>query len=87
MNGKPSSNSDWRPEMNGHVIDEVKSYCYLGVIISSNGSFSTAVNSLYSPPLESREPRNLVLSKFCSESESKYILHIIASTPGTLDHL
>ena len=33
--------------MNGHMIDEVKSYCYLGVIISSNGSFSTAVNSLY----------------------------------------
>jgi hypothetical protein len=39
------------------------------------------------PPLESREPRNLVLSKFCSKTGSKYILTIIASAHGTIDHL
>ena len=39
------------------------------------------------PPLESREPRNLVLIKSCFETVTKSHLHIIASAPGTLDHL
>ena len=39
------------------------------------------------PPLESREPRNIVLGKFCSEIDRKFDVHLIACVSGTLDHI
>ena len=39
------------------------------------------------PPLESREPRNIVLSKFCSEIDRKFDVRLIACVYGTLDHI
>ena len=36
-----------RPTLNGAEVELVASYCYLGVIISSNGKFTQAVESLY----------------------------------------
>ena len=39
------------------------------------------------PPLESREPRNIVLSKFCSEIDRKYDVCLITCVSGTLDHI
>ena len=36
-----------------------------------------------SPPLESREPRNIVLSKFCSEIDRKLDVHLIACVSGS----
>ena len=39
------------------------------------------------PPLESREPRNIVLSKFCSEIDRKFNIRPIACVYGTLDHI
>ena len=41
---------------------------------------------LMGPPLESREPRNIVLSKFCSEIDRKFDVRLIACISGTLDH-
>ena len=40
-----------------------------------------------SPPLESREPRNIVLSKFCSEIDRKFDVLLIACVSRTLDHI
>ena len=40
-----------------------------------------------SPPLESREPRNIVLRKFCSEIDRKFDVRLIACISGTLDHI
>ena len=39
------------------------------------------------PPLEGREPRNIVLSKFCSEIDRKFDVRLIACVYGTLDHI
>ena len=39
------------------------------------------------PPLESREPRNIVLSKFCSEIDRKFDVSLIACISVTLDHI
>ena len=39
------------------------------------------------PPLESREPRNIVLSKFCSEIDRKFDIGLIACISVTLDHI
>ena len=39
------------------------------------------------PPLESREPRNIVLSKFCSKIDRKIDVHLIACISGTLNHV
>ena len=49
------------------------------------GSLSPcAVN--YSP-LESRGPRNIVLSKFCSEIDRKFDVRLIACVSRTLDQI
>ena len=47
MNGKDSCGDSWRPTLDGQIIEKVTSYCYLGVIISSNGKCNKAVESLY----------------------------------------
>ena len=47
LNGKFTCNNSWRPTLNGQPIEKVASYCYLGVIISSNGKFNKAIDSLY----------------------------------------
>ena len=47
MNGKSTCTNSWRPTLNGQFIEKVTSYCYLGVVISSNGKFNKAVDSLY----------------------------------------
>ena len=47
MNGKLPPQPNWRPVIGGDPINIVSSYCYLGVIVSSNGKFTQAVNSLY----------------------------------------
>ena len=39
------------------------------------------------PPLESREPRNIVLSKFCSRIDRKFDVCLIACVSGSLDHI
>lgn len=51
INGKCPPDPDWRPRLNNTPIKLVSSYCYLGVIISSNGKFKQAVGSLYSKGL------------------------------------
>ena len=46
INGKHPPTPSWRPRLNGSPIELVTTYCYLGVIISSNGKFKQAVESL-----------------------------------------
>ena len=41
------SQSDPSPTLNGKQIERVTSYCYLGVVITCNGNFKNAVDSLY----------------------------------------
>ena len=52
VNGKVPVNG-WRPTLNSSPIELVTSYCYLGVIISSNGSFKQAVDTLHKKGLGS----------------------------------
>ena len=69
----------------------------LGVLASGNLLWNDQIESCISlklikccvvfPPLESREPRNIVLSKFCSEIDRKYDVCLIACVSGTLDHI
>ncbi|KAL5268220.1 hypothetical protein ACHWQZ_G002172 [Mnemiopsis leidyi] len=47
LNSKFTCNDSWRPTLNGQPIEKVASYCYLGVIISTNGKFNKAIDSLY----------------------------------------
>ena len=47
MNGTAPPQPNWRPSLNGKNIELVNSYCYLGVLVSSNGKFSQAVSSLH----------------------------------------
>ena len=42
---------------------------------------------ILTPLLGSRELRNIVLSKFCSKIDRKFDVCLIASVPGTLDHI
>ena len=49
MNSKQQRRSiseDAHPTLNGVQLDRVYSYCYLGIITSSNGSFNSAIDSL-----------------------------------------
>lgn len=49
MNSRQSSSSSHDnivPTLNGRPIERVSSYCYLGIIISSNGKFKQAIDSL-----------------------------------------
>ena len=39
------------------------------------------------PSLESREPRNIVLSKFRSRIDRKFDVCLIACVAGSLDHI
>ena len=41
------SQNDPSPTLNGQQIERVTSYCYLGIVISCNGNFKNAVDSLY----------------------------------------
>ena len=48
INGRRSNTQppDTGPRINGDELEQVSSYCYLGIIISSNGSLSHAIKSL-----------------------------------------
>ena len=48
---------------------------------------SARLNAILAPPLESRELRNIVLSKFCSEVDRKFDVRLIACVSGALDHI
>ena len=47
MNGTVPPKPNWRPTLNDTPIELVTSYCYLGVLISSNGKLTQAVSSLH----------------------------------------
>ncbi len=47
MNGKQPPTPTWRPILNDQPIELKTTYCYLGVIISNNGKFKQAADSLY----------------------------------------
>ena len=65
MNGAQPTNPSWRPTLGGTPIEHVSTYCYLGVIISSNGKFTQAVKSLYRKGLGAYfSPRNSVDRRF-----------------------
>ena len=50
-NGTKSAHNTQAPYINNHAIEEVSSYCYLGITIHANGSFSEAVSNLRSKAL------------------------------------
>ena len=47
FNGRVPDTPNWRPKIHGNDVEMVACYCYLGIIISSNGKFKQATDSLY----------------------------------------
>ena len=47
FNGRVPDTPNWRPKIHENDVELVTCYCYLGIIISSNGKFKQATDSLY----------------------------------------
>ena len=81
---KPMQNSFSR------IIEQDRKHKAAVVPRSIQPHHSGRVSRNLTPPhqlLESREPRNIVLSKFCSEIDRKFDVRLIPCVYGTLDHI